>query len=67
VTVERLGGRLGYDLKSSDGPDEVLDLLEAISRAIALEEAGEAVDETLRAELGTLREAAAPFLAGDRR
>jgi putative GTP pyrophosphokinase len=63
-TVERLGGRLQADLKSGRGPQAVLDLLEAISEAMALEEAGQDVDSALMDRLGRLREAALPYLAG---
>lgn len=41
VAVERLGGRLGEDLKSGRSPQSVLDWLEAISEALAIEERGE--------------------------
>ena len=40
VTVERLGGRMDTDLKSGIGPPEVLNLMKAISEAMAQEEAG---------------------------
>lgn len=63
-TVERLGGRLQADLKSGRGPRPVLELLEAISQAMALEERGETVESALMNRLGALREAALPYLAG---
>jgi ppGpp synthetase/RelA/SpoT-type nucleotidyltranferase len=40
ITVERLGGRLGEDLKSGYGPQPVLDLMEGISEVMAVEERG---------------------------
>jgi ppGpp synthetase/RelA/SpoT-type nucleotidyltranferase len=62
LTVERLGGRLDVDLKSGYGPSEVLGLLEAISRAMAIEEQGEKPPEQLMDEITTLRTAAAHWL-----
>jgi ppGpp synthetase/RelA/SpoT-type nucleotidyltranferase len=63
-TVERLGGRLQTDLKSGEGPTELLRFMEAASEAMALEEAGQPVDTALVERLATLREAALPFLGG---
>lgn len=62
ITVERLSGRLGHDFKSGVGPQPVLDLLEAISEAMAIEEVGGAVDAAQMAHLQNLRQAAVPFL-----
>jgi hypothetical protein len=64
ITVERLSGRLQEDLKSSRGPEPLLDLLAAISEAMALEEAGEPVGEDLLVRMSNLREAAVPWLGG---
>lgn len=64
ITVERLGGRLQVDLKSGTGPQPVLDLLGLISEAMALEEAGEAVDNAVALRIAELRHAALPFLSG---
>ena len=64
ITVERLSGRLHVDLKSSIGPAPVLDLLRAISSAMALEEAGQTVDDALLAQISTLRRAALPLMGG---
>ena len=61
-TVERLSGRLGGDLKNSRGPEPVQAWLGIVSAAMALDEAGLAVDETMMAEVGRLREAAMPHL-----
>lgn len=35
MAVEQLGSRLGYDLKSGEGPDEVPDWLAAVGEAFA--------------------------------
>lgn len=64
VAVERLGGRLGEDLKSGRGPQSVLAWLEAISEALAIEERGGIVDSSLAARIARLRQAALPLLAG---
>jgi ppGpp synthetase/RelA/SpoT-type nucleotidyltranferase len=64
ITVERVGGRLGEDLKSGFGPREVLDLLEAISEVMAVEEQGGVVAKEALDRLGELRRAAVPFLGG---
>lgn len=62
ITVERLGGRLRQDLKSGIGPAPILAWLEAISEAMALEEAGETVDTALVERIAALREGALPLL-----
>jgi len=64
VTVERLSGRLHADLKSSEGPEEVLLLLGLISEAMAAEEEGETVTQATLDKMGELRTAALPFLTG---
>lgn len=64
VAVERLGGRLGEDLKSGRGPQPVLDWLEAISEALAIEERRGIVDSSLAGRITRLRLAALPLLAG---
>lgn len=63
ITVERLSGRLGANLKG-DGQHAVQQLLAVISQAMALEETGMEVDASLLTEMARLREAAAPHLAG---
>lgn len=60
-TVERLGGRLGEDLKSGRGPGEVLSLLRAISEAMAIEEAGGTVPKEHLDTIAQLREVAVPY------
>ena len=67
ITVERLSGRLGEDLKGGRGPQPVLDLLEAISEAMAIEEAGEVVGQVLSEKIRELRRIADPFLRGGSR
>ena len=62
TTVERLSGRIGDDLKSGQGPPEVLTLLAAISEAMAIEEAGGLAPAPLLSKLSGLRRAASPFL-----
>jgi ppGpp synthetase/RelA/SpoT-type nucleotidyltranferase len=61
ITVERLSGRLGDDLKSR-GPAELRALLAGISAAMALEEAGETVTPEMLEHLTALRQAALPYL-----
>lgn len=67
ITVERLSGRLRKDLKSGQGPQPILDLLEGISEAMAIEEEGGVVPQEALDRLGGLRSAALPFLAGGHR
>jgi ppGpp synthetase/RelA/SpoT-type nucleotidyltranferase len=62
ITVERLGGRLQTDLKSGRGPQPLLDLLEVISEAMALEEVGQVVDTNLMDRMTELRHKAVPWL-----
>jgi putative GTP pyrophosphokinase len=64
IFVERLSGRLGEDLKSSAGPQPVLDWLEAVSEAMALEESGEDVDTDRVERIRRLREGALPYMGG---
>lgn len=63
-TVERLSGRLGVDLKAGKGPDPVLDWLKAVSRAMALEEAGQPPDSEDMKLLHEYRQKALPFMEG---
>lgn len=68
IAVERYGGRLQADLKSSVGPAPVLDWLAAVSEAMALEEREETVDATLMARIDRLRSGAVRYLSrGGRR
>lgn len=61
ITVERLSGRIGQNLKG-DGRHAVQQLLAAISQAMALEEVGMTVDASLLTEMDDLRREAAPYL-----
>lgn len=61
ITVERLSGRIGENLKG-DGRHAVQRLLAAISQAMALEEVGMTVDASLLTEMDELRRQAAPYL-----
>jgi len=67
VTVEALGGIINEDVKSGRGPAPVQNLMSAISRAMALEEQGQRVDDQLEREIHQLRTSAAPYLTGGRR
>lgn len=62
ITVERLSGRLRKDLKSGRGPTELLELMAAISEAMAIEEAGAVVPGTLLLKIPRLRAAAVRYL-----
>jgi GTP pyrophosphokinase len=64
IYVERLGGRLRADLKSGQGPREVLDWLEAASEAMALEESGQVVDTDRVERISALRQRALPYMEG---
>lgn len=61
ITVERLSGRIGQNLKG-DGQHAVQELLAVISQAMALEEVGMTVDASLLTRMDELRSRAAPFL-----
>lgn len=61
ITVERLSGQLGRNLKG-DGEHAVQQLMEVISRAMALEEAGQRVGGDLFAEIAAKRAVAEPYL-----
>lgn len=63
ITVERISGRIGQNLKG-DGEHAVQQLLAVISQAMALEEAGIDVDGSLLEEMQRLRTIAAPYLQG---
>lgn len=62
IAVERLSGQQQVDLKSGIGPHELLDLMEAVSEAMALEEEGAIVPRQLGDKIAALREAAVPYL-----
>lgn len=62
IAVERLSGRLDVDVKSGFGPQEVQAWMAAISEAMALEERGQPVPDSLRVKIAEARQAAAPFM-----
>jgi ppGpp synthetase/RelA/SpoT-type nucleotidyltranferase len=62
IAVERLSGRLDVDVKSGYGPQEVQAWMAAISEAMALEERGQPVPDSLRVKIAEARQAAAPFV-----
>ena len=62
VAVERLGGRMGEDLKSGQGPRQVLEWLETVGQAMEMEDAGKVVDPDLMQRVSRLREEALPFI-----
>jgi ppGpp synthetase/RelA/SpoT-type nucleotidyltranferase len=53
--VERMGGRTGYNLKEGDGPDDLVEYLKLVARAICEHESGEDDQEFLR-ELRNMRD-----------
>lgn len=65
--VERITGQLGTDVKSGKGPQVVLDWFQAVSEAMALEEQGLTVHETLGTRIAQLRAAALPYLRPGRK
>lgn len=62
IAVERLSGQHRVDLKSGQGPAELLNLLGVVSEAMALEEAGKPVPDELMKRITELRAAAVPYL-----
>jgi putative GTP pyrophosphokinase len=64
ITVEQLSGRLQEDLKSGRGAQELVEWLGAASEAMALEEAGQVVDQTALDRLGQLRARAVTYISG---
>lgn len=58
TTIELVGGRIGEDLKSGYGPPEVLAFFEAVSEAMAIEEAGGTVSAGLLERVRELRRGA---------
>lgn len=62
MAVERFGADTGQDFKSGRGSEPVLAWLSALSAALAIEEAGLAIDTELRERVSTLRAHALPFL-----
>lgn len=63
VAVERLGGRLGSDLKSGEGPKEVLDWLAAVAEAFAYLDQGSEAPRELDERIKKLRAYARPYFS----
>lgn len=62
IAVETLGNSINTELKSGSGPPAVLDWLETVSRALAIEERGHLVDTELTTAIERLGRAAAAEL-----
>jgi hypothetical protein len=62
AAVERSAGRVGSDVKSGDGPKELLDLLAVAGALVAGHEKGESPTPADLGELNRLRGLAMPFL-----
>jgi putative GTP pyrophosphokinase len=62
VAVERLSGHLDENLKSGQGPQEVLDWLTAIAEALAIEDEGGTVDSTLMERIQGLARQVRPIV-----
>lgn len=62
IAVERLGFRMGDDLKSGAGSAEVKVWLALISEAMAIEEVGDAVSKDMLERIHAARQDALPFL-----
>ena len=62
VSVERVGGRIGEDLKGSRGPKEVLDFFSLAATAMEIEERGRPVPQDLSGAVRAARVRAWPFM-----
>jgi putative GTP pyrophosphokinase len=65
ITVERLSGRTGLDLKSSKGPPELQEFFSHVSVLMAIDEAGETASADMLGRMAELRESAIQFLSGN--
>jgi hypothetical protein len=63
ITVERLSGRTGFDLKSSEGPKELQEFFGLASELMALDEIGEDVDLAKLQRMTELGDIALQFLS----
>ena len=63
ITVERLSGQTGFDLKGTEGPSELREFFAYASTLMAREEAGEVVDAQMLGRMSALRESAVEFLS----
>lgn len=66
ITVERLAGRTGIDLKSSQGPPEIQEFFSLASTLMAVDEVGGDADPDMLSRMTALREGAIQFLSRDR-
>ena len=62
ITVERLGSRLGVDMKSGFGPPELLDLFRVGSDADNFLDHGQTVPSDIQAAVAAARDRALTFL-----
>ena len=67
IAVENFSGRIGEDLKSGRGPKPVLDWLELVSEAMAIEESNAVVPEDFLSKIQAARDFAIPYLQGGRK
>ena len=66
ITVERLSGRTGINLKSADGPEELQEFFSLASELMAIDEVGGYADPERLQRMTNLREVALQFLSKDR-
>jgi len=62
ITLEQIGGRLGFDLKSGRGPQEILDYFALVAEAMAIDESGDDVSRELAVSIKAARLKIQPFL-----
>ncbi|MGA7835878.1 MAG: RelA/SpoT domain-containing protein [Acidimicrobiales bacterium] len=67
VTVERLSGRTGLNLKSAEGPSELQEFFTVVAQLMSIDEAGEIADQDLLNRMAALRETALEFLGRENR
>jgi len=65
IAVERVGGRIGEDLKGGRGPQPVLEFFKLVSKAMAIEEAGRQVPRDLVLAVQEARRVAEPLMRRD--
>jgi len=66
ITVERLSGRTGFNLKSAEGPDQLQEFFGLASELMAIDETGGAADPEMLQRMTDLREVALQFLSNGR-
>lgn len=62
ITLEQIGMRLGFDLKSGRGPQEILDYFSLVAEAMAIDESGGDVSDELAEGIAAARLRIQPFL-----